>query len=421
MPQDNIHVEHDGLRSLLDRAKEINERAKAAGDIDPNIDPAVRQKLEEESKATAKESDDSSDTMTYTDKASQDTEAMNDDAAAQLDKVGSDSGASGTGDVATHTTAADSGPGATGAGSDAALRSQADAAADQAMQQNQARSAAEQMAAQQAQQQQMAAQQAAQYQQAQQQQSMAMQQAQLSAQQQAAWQQAMQQQQAQAQMNQMNMEAQQQALTQVGHTNSDQVTAADVRAILDGLYADDSSHVEGTTDSSIQTSGTEVETDDLGGAANVSLEHTYPDGALSDQEIEQIIDKACDLNGVSEDPAVRDAFKTVWSHMAANESGGNPNAANGWDTNAVGPTQSDGYPAQSSRGIWQCIPETFSANHVAGTSNSIYDPLASCAASIRYTMQRYGVSPDGSGLQEFAANRGIDASTGQVTGSYLGY
>jgi peptidoglycan hydrolase-like protein with peptidoglycan-binding domain len=68
------------------------------------------------------------------------------------------------------------------------------------------------------------------------------------------------------------------------------------------------------------------------------------------------------------------------------------------DSNAVGATQSDGAPLQSSRGGWQCIPQTFSANHASGTSDKIYDPVANCAAAMNYVMRDYGVSRDGSDL-----------------------
>lgn len=111
----------------------------------------------------------------------------------------------------------------------------------------------------------------------------------------------------------------------------------------------------------------------------------------------------------------------------ARESGGDPNAANLYDSNAINPA---GYgsvhdygnngtfgpalggkltPFQCSRGMWQCIPQTFAAYHAPGTSLSIYDAVASCAASIKYVRANYGVSADGSNLasrvQQFDPNR----------------
>lgn len=64
------------------------------------------------------------------------------------------------------------------------------------------------------------------------------------------------------------------------------------------------------------------------------------------------------------------------------ESGGNPNAINLWDANAAA-----GHP---SIGLMQVIGPTFAANHVPGTSNNIYDPLANIAAGLNYAVHRYG-------------------------------
>jgi LysM repeat protein len=84
--------------------------------------------------------------------------------------------------------------------------------------------------------------------------------------------------------------------------------------------------------------------------------------------------------------------------LCARESSGNANAINSYDSNAHGAIQSDGHPLNCSRGVAQCIPGTFASNHVAGTSSNIYDPVANIAASMRYVMNRYGVSSDGSNL-----------------------
>ena len=84
--------------------------------------------------------------------------------------------------------------------------------------------------------------------------------------------------------------------------------------------------------------------------------------------------------------------------LCARESSGNANAINSYDSNANGSIQSDGYPLNCSRGAAQCIPGTFASNHVAKTSVDIYDPVANIAASMRYVMNRYGVSSNGSDL-----------------------
>lgn len=64
------------------------------------------------------------------------------------------------------------------------------------------------------------------------------------------------------------------------------------------------------------------------------------------------------------------------------ESGGNPNAINNWDINAI-----RGIP---SKGLMQVIDPTFHANAMAGYDTNIYDPLSNMIAAINYTVRRYG-------------------------------
>ncbi|MFE6150941.1 transglycosylase SLT domain-containing protein [Streptomyces sp. NPDC057888] len=64
------------------------------------------------------------------------------------------------------------------------------------------------------------------------------------------------------------------------------------------------------------------------------------------------------------------------------ESSGNPNAVNGYDVNAVKGTPS--------KGLLQVIQPTFDAYHVAGTSNSLTDPVANITAAANYAADRYG-------------------------------
>lgn len=134
----------------------------------------------------------------------------------------------------------------------------------------------------------------------------------------------------------------------------------------------------------------------------VTYEKDPENATLSDEEMAGVINDALDANGISDDPEVREKWAGVMEYIGQNEANNVVNAANGWDSNAVGATQEDGFPAQSSRGIWQCIPGTFAANHVAGTSTSIYDPTASCAASVNYLINKYNCDPEtGAGLDEF--------------------
>ncbi|MFB7992232.1 transglycosylase SLT domain-containing protein [Streptomyces sp. NPDC056002] len=64
------------------------------------------------------------------------------------------------------------------------------------------------------------------------------------------------------------------------------------------------------------------------------------------------------------------------------ESSGNPNAVNGYDVNAVNGTPS--------KGLLQVIQPTFDAYHVAGTSQSLTDPVANITAAANYAAHRYG-------------------------------
>ena len=64
------------------------------------------------------------------------------------------------------------------------------------------------------------------------------------------------------------------------------------------------------------------------------------------------------------------------------ESGGNPNAINNWDINAINGTPS--------KGLMQVIDPTFQAYAYPGFDKNIYDPLSNILASIRYTLSRYG-------------------------------
>lgn len=142
---------------------------------------------------------------------------------------------------------------------------------------------------------------------------------------------------------------------------------------------------------------------------------------LTPGEISRTIDKAMDANGIK-DPQARAQWKEVLTFMAKHESSFGANAVNTRDSNARnypdGPwasvRASDGHPTMCSRGIWQTIPSTFAEHHVAGTSKSIYDPVASAAAAIRYSSREYNVDLNGgASLDAFYAKR--------MRGGYTGY
>lgn len=117
------------------------------------------------------------------------------------------------------------------------------------------------------------------------------------------------------------------------------------------------------------------------------------------------------------DPTAVGYWKTGYETIASRESSGDANACNTYDLNDVTPAgysmvhdYGNGYGTpsgnlggqlvnyQCSRGVVQCIPQTFAANHCPGTSNMIYDPVANIAASMGYVRVQYGVSADGHDL-----------------------
>lgn len=93
-----------------------------------------------------------------------------------------------------------------------------------------------------------------------------------------------------------------------------------------------------------------------------------------------------------------DEWVKGYSTLIVRESSYLPNSVNTTDSNATGAIVADGNPFQCSRGLAQCIPQTFARYHQAGTPVSIYDPVANVAASINYVRAVYGVANDGSNL-----------------------
>ncbi|WP_328391040.1 transglycosylase SLT domain-containing protein [Nocardia sp. NBC_00416] len=107
--------------------------------------------------------------------------------------------------------------------------------------------------------------------------------------------------------------------------------------------------------------------------------------------VDAAIEGALDALGI-QDPEAREKWKNGYLVLIERESSNDPNSINNWDDNAA--------KGQSSRGLTHTIPATFEAYHVAGTSSNIYDPVANVAASMNYVMDVYGVTADGSNLQQ---------------------
>ena len=129
------------------------------------------------------------------------------------------------------------------------------------------------------------------------------------------------------------------------------------------------------------------------------VQYKRHDFAKGKAAYQKYIAKTLDTMGVT-DPKARRNWAAGLLTAASRESSFNPVAVNKWDSNAHGPTKSDGAPAHSSRGGLQTIPTTFAAYHQAGTSANIYDPVANAAAAMNYVMDRYDVDRDGSNLSK---------------------
>src|SRR5690242_2553971 len=139
-----------------------------------------------------------------------------------------------------------------------------------------------------------------------------------------------------------------------------------------------------------------LEVEFLGNGAKMSIDLKDVDYTryTSGGHIDSWIADACQAAGLPHTDGWRRGYRT----LCERESSYNPNAINTGDANAHGVSVGDGHPLDCSRGIAQCIPPTFAAYHVNGTSRSIYNPVANIAASMQYVRHRYHVSSDGSDL-----------------------
>jgi hypothetical protein len=93
-------------------------------------------------------------------------------------------------------------------------------------------------------------------------------------------------------------------------------------------------------------------------------------------------------------------------YQMSTESGGNPNAINLTDSNALLGTPS--------KGLMQVIQPTFDEYHWPGTSTDIYNPLANIAAALNYADHVYGPSLESNGM-------GIGSGHGYAHGGAVSY
>lgn len=100
------------------------------------------------------------------------------------------------------------------------------------------------------------------------------------------------------------------------------------------------------------------------------------------------------------------AWENAMVRQIQTESGGNPNAYNGNDTNGRGGTQ-------VVAGIGQFLRSTFDANNITG--GAYMDPQAQIAAMISYVSKRYGSDSSGAPLQ---IGRGVGYANGGVLPGY---
>ena len=124
--------------------------------------------------------------------------------------------------------------------------------------------------------------------------------------------------------------------------------------------------------------------------------------------IEHYLAESLDRMGIT-DPRARANWTAGLLTIAEHESTFRTEAINLGDSNAHGPRQVDGGPLHSTRGPFQVEPATFASHHQPGTSNHVWDPVASGCAIINYTMSRYGVARDGHNLRSLVgqANSGV--------------
>jgi hypothetical protein len=94
-------------------------------------------------------------------------------------------------------------------------------------------------------------------------------------------------------------------------------------------------------------------------------------------------------HGVPTDKMNPDDLATIIDH----ESGGDPDATNGWDSNAAKGTPSVG--------LMQTIGPTFHANQLPGHGD-IHDPVDNIIAGVRYAIKRYGSVSNVPGVEALA-------------------
>ncbi|TVT23338.1 hypothetical protein FNH06_10105 [Amycolatopsis acidiphila] len=121
-----------------------------------------------------------------------------------------------------------------------------------------------------------------------------------------------------------------------------------------------------------------------------------PQAAPAGDRLDQWITEAVDImrqQGVPVSTADIPGIRTI----IEKESDGDPDAVNHWDANARA-----GHP---SKGLMQCVDQTFQANKLAG-HDDIFDPVDNIIAGVRYTISRYGGFDAHPGLASLSRGEG---------------
>ena len=178
-------------------------------------------------------------------------------------------------------------------------------------------------------------------------------------------------------------------LIQVGWTLTlpagSQAVSAPAQPAAAATTSSDSSSSDSSSSSSSadSTDNTTASTD-----SSSSSSDTSSDASSSDSDSSDSSSYSDDLNGwIEQAQAVLAANGYTVSYnaiyqTAMNESSGDPDATNGWDSNAA-----DGTPSE---GLMQVIQPTFDAYALPGYNTDILDPVSNIIAAAIYAQDTYG-------------------------------
>jgi hypothetical protein len=139
------------------------------------------------------------------------------------------------------------------------------------------------------------------------------------------------------------------------------------------LTAQHNAAVQAAALARLQAANSQVPVAGAAGGTPTGVPYHGPTGS---HQVQGWIDEALHILGLGQ------RFEPGIANMIMHESGGDPNAINRTDSNAIA-----GHPSQ---GLMQTIPGTFQAYALPGYNKNIVDPVSNIIAGIRYAMSRYG-------------------------------